>query len=215
MRDALKLTIAIPTAGRVSMNFAFSLCALMSFMSTKGFPSRPEATVEIKMDVVQSSIIPGNRETLAKRALETGQTHLLFLDDDMTFRPEAVDFMFGRREPVVVTNYLIKTDNPKFVAVDLEGHRVATVDHSEGLQRIAFSGFGVSLFETRVFEQTAKPWFMPDYHAAEQHYTPEDEPFFRRVREAGFTVLLDQDASKLVKHGGYKQWSWEQWQGAA
>jgi hypothetical protein len=212
-----KIVIAIPSHGVCSIHFAFSLCALMSYMSIKGFPSSPQWRVEIAMDLVQSSIIPGNRETLVKRALDGGHTHVLFLDDDMTFKPEILDLMFARQQPIVVTNYLIKVplEQSKFVAVDLDGLRVPTREEDTGLTQIAFSGFGASLFDLKIFRRIARPWFMPDYHHEEHRYTTEDEPFFRRARQAGFPVLLDHDASKLLKHGGYHQWDYKMWQGAA
>jgi hypothetical protein len=212
--DELRLTIAIPTAGKVSMDFAFSLCALMSYHATKGFPIA-QRNVVLSMDVVRSTIIPGNRETLASRALKKGQTHLMFIDDDMTFQPSILDLLLSRKRPVVITNYLIKTMEPKFVAIGLDGKRVPTEEESTGLEQVVSGGFGVSLFETEVFKKTAKPWFMPDFIAHEDAYTPEDAPFFRRVTEAGFPIMLDQDASKMVRHQGLYEWSWEAWQGAA
>lgn len=207
----LKVVVAVPTAGTVRMGFAASLAGMISKVAAHGIPTRPEASVALRMDVVESSVIHTNREQLCKRAIEAEMTHLLFLDDDMVFEPGILEVLLGRRQPVVCTNYLIKTEPAKdFVAVSLEGHRVQTRSHSTGLVPIAYSGFGVSLFEIEVFKKTPQPWFMPKFLAETDSYTTEDNPFYERVREAGFEVFLDQDASKLVSHVGNKSWNWSE-----
>lgn len=206
----LDIVIAVPSAGRVPMAFAYSLAGLVSYVGAKGLPTLPEAEVSLCMDICESSNWITNREKLARQAVDKGRTHLLFLDDDMTFEPEILSVMAGRRQDIVCTNYLIKTENPEFVAVDLSGRRVNTGAGSTGLLPIAYSGFGASLFSTEVFKRTPQPWFMPDFNAEKSEYTTEDNPFYRRAREAGFTVYLDQDASKLVGHIGQWRWSWKE-----
>ena len=193
------------------MGFAYSLCGLVSYIASNGIPSRPESVVTISLDVVESSVIHTNREQIINRAIKSEATHVLFLDHDMIFEPQIIDVLFSRRHPIVATNYLTKEAEPKFVAVSLTGERIPTLENSTGLAPIAYSGFGVSLFETRVFKDTPKPWFLPDYIAASDTYTTEDNPCFRRLREAGHEAWMDQDASKLITgHVGLKSWAWTQ-----
>lgn len=210
MSDKIDLVIAIPTAGMVRMSFAYSLCGLVSTTAARGMPTRPEATLTVCMDIVESSVIHTNREQLVKRAIDAGKTHLMFFDDDMTFEPAVLEIMLGRRQPVVVTNYLIKTATPEFVAVGLDGKRVPTREGSTGLQPIAYSGFGCSLFELEVFKRTPQPWFLPKFIPESSSYTTEDNPCFERIREAGFPVYLDHDASKLLSHIGSRAWNWKE-----
>ena len=207
----IKLVIAIPTAGMVRMGFAYSLAGLISKLAAEGIKTRRESTLLVKMDVQESSVIHSNRELLVSRALKDGQTHLLFLDDDMTFEPQIIDILAGRRQPVVAVNYCIKTEPPEFVAVGLDGERMPTIASSGGLYPIAYTGFGVSLFELSVFEKTPQPWFLPKFNPEANCYTTEDNPCYEKIREAGFPVYLDQDASKLVSHIGAKGWHWSQW----
>jgi ABC-type Fe3+-hydroxamate transport system substrate-binding protein len=212
MSDDIKLVIAIPTAGTVKMGFAYSLAGLIGYLSANAIPSRPESTIEVKMDVVESSVIHTNREKLVRRAIDSGMTHLMFLDDDMVFEPNILDIMLGRRQPVVCTNYLIKTDAcDSFVAVGLNDKRVATTEKSTGLKPIAYSGFGVSVFEVDVFKNTPQPWFLPKFIPEDNGYTTEDNPFYERVRAAGYKVYLDQDASKLISHLGGSSWNWREY----
>lgn len=196
----------------VRMGFAYSLAALISKLAAQGVPTRPESSMSVKMDVNESSVIHSNRELLVRRALDEGQTHLLFLDDDMVFEPTILDVLFSRRQPIVAVNYLIKTEPPLFVAVALDGtRRIVTSETTMGLIPVAYTGFGVSLFETRVFRETPQPWFLPEFSPKDNCYTTEDNPCFARLRAAGFPVYVDQDASKLVSHVGHHAYHWTQW----
>jgi len=209
----IRLVIAVPSAGSVRMDFAASLVGLIAKIASTAIATRPESPVQVTFDVAMSSVIHGNRETLVTRAIEAGKTHLLFLDDDMAFSPDVVDVLFSRRHPVVCTNYLIKTEaRDSFVAVGLDGQRVVTSAASTGILPIAYSGFGVSLFELDVFKRTPQPWFLPDWVAEKRIYTTEDNPFYARVRAAGFAVQLDHDASKLITHLGMGEWKWSEYQ---
>ena len=210
MTDPIKLVICIPTAGTVRMGFAYSLAGMIAKLGADRVPTIPEAVVEVKMDVIESSNWIENREQAAMRAVDTGMTHLMFLDDDTVFEPQILEVLLGRRQPIVCVNYLIKTPEcDAFVAVGLDGKRVVTRESSTGLVPIAYSGFGVSLFSTDVFRRVAQPWFLPEWDAEKRRYTTEDNPFYRKAREAGFTVYLDQDASKLVTgHLGTKSWNY-------
>jgi len=207
----IRLVIAIPTAGTVRMGFAYSLAGMVAHVAANRIPSRPESSIELKIDVVESSNWITNREQLVRRAIDSGMSHLMFLDDDMVFEPQILDVMLGRRQQIVCTNYLIKTEPAKdFVAVGLDGQRVFTDKDSTGLLPISYSGFGVSLFELDVFKAIPQPWFQPQFVPEKNEYTTEDNPCYEAMRKAGFNVYLDQDASKLVSHVGTKSWNWKE-----
>ena len=207
----IPLVIAVPTAGMVRMDFAASMTGLVSYLAANCLPSRPESQVQVSIDVAQSSVIHGNRETLVMNAIKNDMTHLLFLDDDMAFDPRVVDVLFSRRQAVVAVNYLIKTEKKdSFVAVGLKGNRIETTEKATGIVPVAYTGFGVSLFEMEVWKKTPQPWFLPDWVPGKHVYTTEDNPCYRRIREAGFKVYLDQDASKMVSHLGSSAWNWKE-----
>ncbi len=192
------------------MEFCYSMLALQSGLMRDGVPSRRDASFDIQIDVIKSCNLVGNREYLVDRAIKRGHTHLLFLDDDMQFPPQTIDLLFSRRAPIVVTNYLIKSEEPEFVAVDFVGRPVPTRAEDSGVVPVQFSGFGCSLFDIDVFRQIEQPWFTHEWTG--DTHTTEDYPFYKRARAAGFEVLLDHDASKLISHVGRKVWRWDEWQ---
>lgn len=195
------------------MKFAASLVGMVAKFSAGGVPTVPEAKISLSIHALESSNWITNRERLVRDSINAGETHLMFLDDDMEFDPRILDVLLGRRQQIVVTNYLIKTEpaaSAEFVAVGLDGKRLPTRESSVGIEPILYSGFGVSVFDLDVFKRTPQPWFMPDFVPESGEYTTEDNPFFRRARESGFTVYLDHDASKMVSHIGAKSWNWSE-----
>ena len=60
------------TAGRVPMGFAYSLAGMIAKIGAQRIPTLPEATIELTMDIVESSNWITNREKLARMAIEAG-----------------------------------------------------------------------------------------------------------------------------------------------
>lgn len=206
--EKIKLSIAVPSHGAVCIEFLHSVTGLIAKLAS-GIPTRPKSELELSFNPCKSPCIHGGRESLVELAIKSECTHLLFLDHDMSFDPRVIDVLFSRRLPVVVANYVMKKEDPvEFVAVGLDGKRVATVESSTGLEEIVYSGFGVSLFEVQVFKDTPQPWFLPLWISETKQYTTEDNPCFQRLRAAGHKCWLDHDASKLVAHNGDKVYEW-------
>lgn len=206
--EKIKLSIAVPSHGTVCLEFLHSVVGLIAKLAG-GIPTRPKSELELSFSPCKSPCIHGGRESLVELAIKAECTHLLFLDHDMSFDPRVIDILFSRRLPVVVTNYVMKKDDPvEFVAVGLDGQRIATTESSTGLEEIVYSGFGVSLFEVQIFKGIPQPWFQPLWVPDSKQYTTEDNPCFQRLRAAGYKCWLDHDASKLIAHNGDKSFDW-------
>jgi hypothetical protein len=208
MDEEIRLAIGVPSSGFVRAGFAHSLANLMGHLASVGIQSRPGATLLIHLNMIEGSVIHMAREEIVTRAFEQDSTHILFLDDDMIFAADVLDNLMAHRKPIVISNYLLKTDNPKFLTVYMSGREILTSHKTTGLQLARSGGFGVSLFEIEVFKQTPQPWFLPLYLPEIKKYTTEDVPFFARTREAGFQTYVDHDVSKKISHIGNKVWEW-------
>lgn len=207
----IRLAVCVPTAGTVNAWFAYSLASLMMYGNS--LRRRPEAEfMAITLFMQETSVIHSNREKLIEQALAWGATHIMFLDDDMVFGPEVLSIMLGRRHPMVACNYPKRGWPISFTAIKPEGNGCIVTDkESTGLEEAAYTGFGVSLIAREVFEKTPKPWFLPLYLPESNTYTTEDNPFCIRVREQGFKVYVDHDASKLIGHRGMHSYEWNQY----
>lgn len=212
MTEKLKVHVAIPTSGMCRSAFAYSLAQLMAAAPQMLNDYRQDAEVEVSIGMMETSVIHVNREKLANQAVEAKCSHLLFIDDDMSFDPRAVAIMLSRRQPFVGCNYPMRGWPVTFTAVGTDGHtRIVTRKESKGLEEVQYTGFGLCLIEMRVFENTPKPWFWPLYLAEIDMYTTEDNPFCLRIQKAGFRCFVDHDASKLVEHHGTHRFRWDQW----
>lgn len=207
-RELVKLAIGLPSGGLNHSRCTLSLMAAILQFSG-GIPSRPECDLEVLPMVLIGSTIHNNREQIVKAAIEAECTHLLFVDGDMEFTPGAVDSLFSRRHPIVVTSYAIKTFPVTFTAVSLNGQRCVTTEKSRGIEEIIYSGFGLSLFEVSALKAIKEPRFAPQWHEPTQSYTTEDLPCFEALRAAGYKVYLDHDASKKINHLGDFAYSWQ------
>lgn len=211
MTEEIRLVVSVPTSGTVKMGFAFSLAQMMAYVAGTGLSSKPGVPLSIELETSEGSVVHINRENLVQNAITKGCTHLMFLDDDMLFAPNIMDLMFSRNKDIVVANYLMKTDNPRFLATGLDGKECATTKDKTGIEPVLHSGFGVSLFNLNVIKDIEQPWFKPIWVPEKGIYTTEDVPFFHALRKAGHTVYLDHDASKLVAHMGGTTWDWSQY----
>lgn len=210
----IRVAVCVPTSGQVKAWFAHSLAGLMAYGNA--LQQRPDSeSIALTLFMQETSVIHSNRELLVKMALEWKASHVMFLDDDMVFDPRVLTIMLGRRHAMVACNYPKRGWPITFTAVRPDGKgAIVTSEGSSGLEAASYTGFGVSLIETRVFEATPKPWFLPIYLQDSDTYTTEDNPFCQRIRAAGFATYVDHDASKLVGHCGMHTYEWKQYRPA-
>jgi hypothetical protein len=207
--DAVKVGIAVPTAGLIRAACTFSLLQLVGKLAQEKY--WPEAKTQgLTCMMREGSGIAANREKMVSEALEAKCSHVLFVDDDMSFDPPAFESLARRRLPIVGCNYRMKFPPAEFTAVhlDKERGRMQTTSESTGLEPVNYMGFGLCLIETRVFEALPRPWFLGTY--IDGVYTTEDLPFFWKAKEAGITAYCDQDASKHLGHIGIHDYRWHQ-----
>ena len=162
-----------------------------------------------KFFYICGSIIPYNRQWCVTQAIEWGATHVLFLDDDMAFRPEVVKKLLQSSYlPIVAANCVKRVYPLTFMALDFAGYEVKSDDEKVGIEEVMFAGNSVILIKTEVFLKVPKPWFAFPYDAKEDNFETEDYFFQRRAREAGFGTYVDHAASKGVIHIGAHNFSY-------
>ena len=151
--ERVKVGIAVPTAGLIRAACVFSLMQVVGKLAqTRLWPEAKEQGLTILMR--EGSGIGPNREKMVEEAIANDCTHVCFVDDDMSFEPEAFMSLCRRRLPIVGCNYRMKFPPAQFTAVHLEKERgrMETTRESTGLEPVCYMGFGLSLIETRVFQ---------------------------------------------------------------
>jgi len=136
------------------------------------------------------------RNKIVKKAFDWGATHLLMLDDDMTFPDNIVDILLNHNKPIVGAlafkrrpPYLpvIYQENPNYP----ERMKVDT-DYEKGLIEVAATGAACLLVQMEVFRRMRHPWF--DFKPDEQfpgEYVGEDIMFCKKAKELGYKIYVD------------------------
>ncbi len=204
----MNLSVCTPTSGLLRAEYALSLAQFcMSFLSEAADPDNPRQHITLRQ--YQSSSINNGREYLAKTSLDEGATHVLFIDDDISFAP-AVPFILMRRKlPLVACNYPIRFEGMPFAAfaTDFET-RISTTAESPDIEEAGASGFGMCLIAREVFEALPQPWFPLEWYPDSGTHSTEDMPFFQKARAAGYPLALDHAASRQIAHHGSFCYRW-------
>ena len=140
---------------------------------------------------------PANgRNRIIDAALENDCTHVLFIDDDMACRPDALLKLLEHDVDIVSGLYFSRVYPHAPVIFDLvndEGHAfpIYMTKDTKGLLPIKAAGLGFVLIKTDVFRKMEKPWIRLG-ELNPEHWC-DDIGFFKRVREAGIESFVDMD----------------------
>lgn len=177
-----RLAIGIPTMGNVDWRFASSLMALQLLPDTR-------------VIWMVRTMIDSARNMLVQEALkDPSYTHLLMLDDDMTFEP---DFALRLLEQDVdIVGGLAFKRRPDYQPC------VYRKNESDGLyfpilpkvfQEVDVVGTGGILINTNVLKKLKYPWFETHYDDEGKHWSV-DFNFCIKAKKEGFKIFVDSEA---------------------
>jgi hypothetical protein len=198
------ICIAMPCYDSVKINTMLSIFQLIQLLGKGG--------IEVGINTMKSPLIHQARNYLTAVFLTTEYSHLLFIDSDVEFAPEAVLHMMMAKKDIICTPYRAK--NP-----DLNNHTY-TVKFPDpkvipilpgGLVEIEAGPTGLMLIDRKVFEKIIKN--RPDLKI-KNRVNPgikEDEKshgfyhlFFDFAFEDGYTMGEDLSFCKLARKNGFK-----------
>lgn len=130
-----------------------------------------------------------NRDVLVRQALENDCTHLLQVDTDMMFGPDAIKKLIAHDLDIVGSRYNKRVISP-------EGQSEPTVKQDiKELSEVPFVPSGFLLVKTGVFRKIGKPWF-----SFKDDAESEDVYFCDKAIRNGFKVYCDPTV--IVGHLG-------------
>ncbi len=146
------------------------------------------------------ALITRVRNRLVRRFLDGALSHLLFVDADIGFRPEAVLRLKAFAADVVGGIYPVKRVDPAALAGHADCPARAydyvvgwgdadAVDGRDGFARARWLGAGFLMIARPVLEALGAGWF--DTAIDDGVYLSEDYAFCRRAAAAGFGVWAD------------------------
>jgi hypothetical protein len=191
----MMLAIGGPTRDQVPASFAVDAAELYAYTRELGPWGR-----NVSIGWIASTYIHVGRDLFLEAARKQGATHILWLDTDMSFPRSAALQLLAHDLPIVGCNYRVRQPSGLFTA-RRAGERVATFDYSTGLEAVDEIGFGVVLMRTDVVADMPRPWFRHGLNDVGGDIG-EDVMFCRGLAHAGYTICIDHDLSKQVKHIG-------------
>tara|TARA_R110002020_G_scaffold113524_1_gene261300 strand:- start:644 stop:1351 length:708 start_codon:yes stop_codon:yes gene_type:complete len=138
--------IAMPCYDSVKINTMLSIIKLVQQLHKNG--------IECGIQTMKSPLIHQARNYLTSVYLTTSYTHLLFVDSDVEFEPEAVLRMLVAKKSIICTPYRVKNEeiNKQIYTVEFKDPNKITV-LAQGLVEIEAGPTGLMLIERRVFER--------------------------------------------------------------
>lgn len=178
----MKLMVAVPTLDMIHWEFARCLTGLVQRLERSG--------VEYDVCFKGGTLVYNAREALAAEAINSGYTHILWLDADMVFNPDVFDTLSAHEKPFVMGVYRSRHAPYKsciFKSLDPDERFNELPDE---LFEICAGGFGIVLTETAMLYEVYKAngtMFLPngDYG--------EDIALCDRARNLGYTLYCDPD----------------------
>lgn len=196
--------IAMPCYDSVKINTMLSIFQLINKLG--------QSKVEVGINTMKSPLIHQARNYLTSVFLTTEYTHLLFIDSDVEFAPEAGLRMLVADKDIITTPYRVKDeriDQPRYT-VKFSDPKVVPILPG-GLVEIEAGPTGLMLIHRRVFEKIIKN--RPDLkikNSANQALKETENShsnyynFFDFAFEDGYTYGEDVSFCKLARKEGFK-----------
>ena len=208
--------IAMPCYDSVKIGTMISIIDLIQQLAKSG--------IAVGIKTMKSPLIHQARNYLTSLFMVSPYTHLLFIDSDVEFKPEAVIRMLVPKKDIICTPYRVKSEDTS--------KNIYTVDFvkpmilENGLIEIKAGPTGLMLIKKEVFKKIIKnfphlkiknPVMMKPGEDHEYYYNffdfkfdkgysvGEDVSFCQLAREAGFKIFANTE-SWTAHHGS---WSWE------
>jgi hypothetical protein len=156
---------------------------------------------EFEFCMVSNSLIYDAREYIANEFLKSQNEYLMFIDSDMTFHPQSIDFLLRHQKEFVTAKAFkrVKPYQPCFYTkveyIDNVPNLETPVQYGEGLLPIEGAGLACALISRTAFEKIQSPYFFPYPNVG------EDLTFCLKLKEAG--VKMYCDTTLQFGHLGY------------
>jgi len=210
--NAMNILVMVPCGEMLHSLFAYDLVQMMNLTLSVMPPNAGD--IGLMMNI--RTYIHRSRTELLEGALAAGATHVLWLDSDMRFPPDALLRLLQRDLPIVGINYAKREMPPSFVAIkkvpdpddpSAKGQVLVTDEKSTGCEEVDALGFGCVLMETSALiglpDPKVEPWF--SYRQTASGDTIGEDVYFCKYmlqERLGQRIFVDHDLSWDCAHLG-------------
>ena len=203
-----RIMVAICTLGDMKLDFVKSLIKYVQS------PKLHQSSVLF----IEHSVIHRARNSAVVSAVEKGMDYLLFIDDDMTFPPDAVDKLLVQQKDIIGALCFSRLSKNKPVISKIKNNRMVGYSYdevptwSESFQ-VPLTGTGFLLINLSVFKKMEPPffyWGRPKDFGLERDPFPNDEigedvTFCLNAGLSGFEVWVDP----TIEIGHINDFAWK------
>ena len=199
METKPSVMIAMPCYDSVKVNTMVAVIKVIQQLAKSG--------VAVGINTIKSPLIHQARNYLTSVFLDSDFTHLLFIDSDVEFEPEAVLRMLVAKKDLICTPYRVKSMdvNKKIYTVEI---KEATRMEAGDIMEISAGPTGIMLIHRDVFKKIIEKF--PDLKIINSVF-PKPGPdhkyyynFFDFKFEDGYSSGEDVSFCKLVEKVGFK-----------
>lgn len=186
MDKEINIAICIPTSGHLHWRFAADLMSL-------NLPFKTRVLWQVR------TMIATARNTLVQQALsDPNCTHILMLDDDMTFDSELIVELIKRNVDIIGALAFKRTGNFEPCVFIASGDKFTPILPKIPVELDAIGSAGL-MVKREVYEKIGHPYF-ETYYNVDGTVTGVDIDFSKKVKKAGFKIVCDP--SILMGHIG-------------
>lgn len=135
----------------------------------------------------EGSVLHMNRERIVLEALKGNYTHLLFVDSDMTFEPDAIIRLLAREKDIIGVHCNLRS-LPLTTTVELKPGQTEIKGELDICNAV---GAGFLLINLEVFKKLKRPYFFWELNEDGDTIKGEDHWFCAKAREAGYEIFVD------------------------
>lgn len=179
----MRLLICVPALDYMHTEFTKSLTALIMRLKDDG--------IDFDVCIISGTLVYIAREKLARKAVEEGFTHTLWLDSDMVFNDDLLDdLMFSGKDFVSGVYHARRPPHKSCIFKDIRLDSIVKYDdeYPKDTFEIAGCGFGCVLIKTDIFKKVYEKFgdaFLP------MHGLGEDIAFCKRVHDVGIKMFCE------------------------
>lgn len=198
-----KVMICCP-GNNFSIKFINSITKLLRYLHSKGIEYKLSNAFSRNIYETRNKSLLGDPSIGDNQLPFNGEeySHILWIDDDIVFKPEDFDILYKSNKDVI-SGFYIMADGKQYAAVKVwdeeffEKHGYFQFmtpndieDNNEPIQ-IEYVGFGFLLIKKGVFEQFKYPWFEPTYLKIKnaEDFSMEDVTFCLKCKNKKIPVF--------------------------
>lgn len=180
--------------------FGIGLVMLTNHLGKRGIKGRKLEDMTLH-PMLNCSIPQKGRRMVLEDAIKENCTHLLFVDDDMVFHADSMDYLARGDHAMIAANYQSRSNVGESTAISLEGGRLSSKGKT-GQEEVDRVGFGLALIDLSYVKKMPQPWFAVPWLPEKHTELGEDYFFCMLLKKHGGKIFVDHDVSNNVIHMG-------------